>query len=145
MNMTRLADTLVRHEGAVRKGGRHMPYTDTTGHLTIGFGRNLTDRGLSEDEARVLLFNDIQDVINGLRKAYWWFNELDDVRQEVVVNMAFNLGLKGFGKFRTTIAHISAGEYDQAASGMMHSLWASQVGRRATELANMMRTGAIET
>lgn len=144
MNMARLTDTLVRHEGAVRKNGRHMPYTDTTKHLTIGFGRNLTDRGLSEDEARLLLYNDVQDVINGLRKSFWWFNELDDVRQEVVINMAFNLGLVGFSKFKNTIAHISAGEYEQAAAGMLQSLWASQVGRRATELANMMRTGLIE-
>lgn len=144
MNIGRLIDTLERHEGSVMEDGRHMPYKDTTGHLTIGYGRNITDRGISEGEARYMLWSDIQDTINGLRKDYWWFDELDDIRQEVVINMAFNLGLAGFAKFRNTIGYISDGNYRQAASNMLQSRWASQVGYRATELSRMMETGLVE-
>lgn len=143
MNMARLIETLTRHEGCVVKHGRHWPYKDTVGKLTTGYGRNITDKGFSEDEARLMLHNDIQEVINGLRKNYHWFDALDEVRQEVVINMAFNLGVVGFGKFRNTIAYISAGEFDQAASNMLQSKWAGQVHGRATELAEMMRTGQV--
>jgi lysozyme len=143
MNMDRLVKTLIRHEGAVRKNNRHFPYKDSVGKLTIGFGRNLTDRGLSEDEAQYLLSNDIHEVINDLQNNYHWFNQLDSVRQEVVINMAFNLGFTGFSKFKTTIKRIAEGNYESAAANMLNSKWASQVHGRADELAEMMRTGKV--
>lgn len=141
MNMGRLIDTLVRHEGSVIRGGRHMPYKDTVGKLTIGYGRNLTDKGLSQDEARTLLLNDVQETINAVRSAYDWFDSLDDVRQEVVINMAFNMGLGGFSTFKNTIRYINQGNYMDAALNMLKSKWAGQVKRRAIELSEMMRTG----
>jgi lysozyme len=141
MKISRLISTLKDHEGAVIKNGRHMPYKDTVSKLTIGYGRNLTDRGISEAEAMYLLQNDLQDVIEGLRKAYYWFDSLDEVRQEVVINMAFNLGLAGFAKFRNTIAYISEGNYRQASENMLQSKWATQVGYRARELSREMETG----
>lgn len=143
MNMARVIEILKRHEGFVKREGRHFPYKDTVGKLTTGYGRNITDKGFSEDEVQLMLYNDIQEVIDGLRKDYWWFDELDDVRQEVVINMAFNLGLAGFGKFRNTIGYISDGAYSQAASNMLASKWAGQVGYRARELSDMMRTGEM--
>ena len=118
-----------------------MPYKDSVNKLTIGYGRNLTDRGLSNSEAEYLLANDIQEVIDGLRKSYWWFDTINEVRQEVVINMAFNLGLAGFAKFRNTVGYISDGNYKQAAANMLKSKWAIQVGYRARELAREMETG----
>ena len=144
MNMARLVDTLIRHEGSIKRNGRHFPYKDTTGHLTIGYGRNLTDKGVSEEEARTLLANDVQEVINALRGNYHWFGQLDSVRQEVVINMAFNLGIVGFSKFRATIRHIASGDYEQAAINMLESKWATQVKGRALELAMMMKTGTMQ-
>ena len=55
--------------------------------------------------------------------------------------MVFNLGLSRFRRFRKTIAAIKAGDWEQAAREMLASLWARQVGRRAQELAEMMRRG----
>ena len=144
MNMSRLTNTLIRHEGSVISNGRHMPYVDTVGKTTIGFGRNLTDRGISESEARYLLQNDIQDHLNELRSALPWFHALDDVRQEVLVNMAFNLGVPGLLKFHNTLASVEEGNYTTAAHGMLDSKWASQVGKRATELARAMETGVFD-
>lgn len=143
MNLHNLTDTLIRHEGRVVTSGRHQMYKDSVGKVTIGYGRNLTDRGISENEARFLLHEDINEVIQGLGR-YWWFTELDEVRQEVVINMAFNLGLTGFSKFRNTIGYISDGNYSQAAANMLKSKWARQVGIRAQELSRMMASGLRE-
>ena len=141
MNIGRLTDMIVRHEGSKVRDGRHMPYKDTVDKLTIGYGRNLTDRGISEQEARSMLVNDIQDVINELRAKLFYFDSLDDVRQEILVDMGFNLGVPGLLKFRTTLGYVQEGEYALASKAMLDSLWADQVGYRAQELSQMMATG----
>lgn len=144
MNLHRLTDTLMRHEGSKKKGDRHIPYMDTVGKITIGYGRNLTDRGISESEARYLLQNDITEHVNELKQAIHWFHALDNVRQEVLANMAFNLGVPGLLKFKNTLASVEEGNYQTAAHGMLDSKWARQVGSRATELARVMETGIWE-
>lgn len=131
-----LKDLIKKHEGK-----RLKPYKCTAGKLTIGYGRNLDDKGITEEEAEFMLDNDIKAVISSCRETFSWFAFLDNVRQAVVVNMVFNLGLAGFLGFKNTIAHIRNKEWDKAAEGMMASKWASQVGNRAVELAEMMRTG----
>lgn len=130
-----LKELLIRHEGL-----RLKPYRCTAGKLTIGVGRNLDDRGISNDEAMLMLDNDIAQTIRECR-TFPWFENLDNVRQAVIASMVFNLGLTRFQKFRKTIAAIEAGDYDTAADEMMLSNWFNQVGRRGSELAEMMRTG----
>lgn len=144
MNMGRLTDTIIRHEGAVIRGGRHMPYKDTVGKMTIGYGRNITDRGISDTEARTLLINDIQDTINELRAKLFYFDSLDEVRQEVLVNMGFNMGVPGLLRFTKTLGYVQEGEYGLAGSEMLNSRWAEQVGYRAQELSQIMITGEAE-
>ena len=139
MNMDRLADALYRHEAF-----RQKPYRCSTGKLTIGIGRNLDDKGISLSEAKFLLANDIHETIEWLRKLYWWFDELDDVRQEVVVNMGFNLGQTRFAGFKRMINAISESNFTRAAAEMLDSKWARQVGHRAQELARMMASGIVE-
>lgn len=136
MDYEKLRAQLVRHEGY-----RQFPYRDTVGKLTIGVGRNLDDVGISRTEAELLLDRDLAVAERGVRERYAWFSDLDPVRQAVVVNMVFNMGLVTFGQFRNTIALIASGDYTGAAIGMLHSKWASQVNGRAEELAQMMRTG----
>jgi lysozyme len=123
------------------EGLRLMPYTDTVGKLTIGVGRNLTDRGISDDEAQYLLDNDIAICIGELRSAYPWFDRLDEARQGVLVNMCFNLGMPKLAKFGTTLGLVRTGKYPQAAVAMLQSKWAQQVGNRAVRLAEQMRDG----
>lgn len=133
----RLRAQLVRHEGL-----RLKPYRDTVGKLTLGIGRNLDDVGISESEAYVLVDNDITRVKRGLVEAYpGWFPLLDGVRQAVLVNMGFNLGLAGLAGFKQTLAAVARGDYAAASRGMLASKWARQTGSRATELAAQMRTG----
>jgi lysozyme len=133
-----LIELLKRDEGV-----RLFPYRDTTGHWTIGAGRNLDANGLSMDEVDYLLANDIRKCEAEARK-YPWFCELNDARQAVVLSMIFNLGPKGFAGFKNTIASIARGDYEDAASRMLQSKWATQVGNRALRLAAAMRTGVLE-
>lgn len=133
----KLREQLIRHEGY-----RQFPYRDTVGKLTIGCGRNLDDVGISRTEAETLLDWDIAHAEAGLRQRYVWFPDLDPVRQAVLVNMTFNMGLVTLGQFRNTLAMVASGDYEGAALGMLQSKWATQVGNRAKELAEMMRTGA---
>ena len=133
-----LEEILIRDEAL-----RLKPYRDSVGKLTIGVGRNLDDVGISEDEARYLLRNDIAKVREQAER-FHWFPELNEARQIVVLSMIFNLGFDGFQGFRNTIKFIEAGDYHNAAENMLKSKWAEQVGARAGRLANAMRTGVLQ-
>jgi lysozyme len=110
--------------------------------LTIGVGRNLEATGISREEAIYLLQNDIARVYGELFQAlHPWFNHLAPIRQDVLINMAFNMGTEGLLKFTKTLALLEEDKYDEAADEMLHSTWATQVGDRATELSQIMRTG----
>lgn len=130
---------LIRHEGLKLK-----PYRDTVGKLTIGVGRNLDDLGLTENEARYLLENDLGRIRCELDDALPWWRALDDPRQTVLLNMTFNLGLTrlmGFQKFLHALAH---GEYLTAAAELIDSEAARTLPRRYKELAALMQS-PVET
>lgn len=131
----RLREQLRRDEGF-----RLKPYRDTVGKLTIGCGRNLDDVGISAAEAYVLLDNDIAERVAALRR-FDWFTGLDEARQGVLVNMAF-MGLPKLLAFYRMIDALEVQDWDRSADEMLNSLWAQQVGARATRLAEQMRTGA---
>ena len=123
------------------EGVKPMPYRDTVGKLTIGVGRNLDDRGLSNDEIDYLLKNDIRIVCEELDKRLPWWRRMSAVRQRVLANMAFNMGINVLLTFRNTLAAMQGGRYDDAAVGMLASKWAKQVGKRAIRLSEMMKKG----
>jgi lysozyme len=125
----------------LHEGVRLKPYTDTVGKLTIGVGRNLDDRGITQEESDYLLSNDISAVWVSLLSRLEGFSRLDTVRQAVLLDMAFNLGADGLLKFRKTLVLVSSGQYAEAAIEMLNSEWARQVGRRAQRLSQMMRSG----
>ena len=146
-----LIDQLKRHEGTKRDlAGFHVAYRCTSGCLTIGYGHNLdanpipgvtASSRLSEDQAERLLITDINKASSDLAKLRPWTSALDPARRSVLINMLFNLGPQGLLSFSNTLALIKAGDYAGAARNMLASKWASQVGRRATELAKQMETG----
>ena len=133
--MSDLISMLKRHEGL-----RLKPYLCTADQLTIGYGRNLEDMGISEGEATYLLQTDIDRCYSEL-KVFNWFHELDQVRQEALVSMLFNLGLPRFLSFKKMIARLIDKEYSQAAAELLNSRYAIQVGDRANELAYMLERG----
>ncbi len=149
--MNRIKAQLVRHEGL-----RLKPYRCTAGKLTIGIGRNLDDRGISQKEAHALLERDIVDCEQWLNdKIPEIYNPLDEVRKSVLLNMCISipqsrfaplrepcyLGIGGLLGFNNTLAFIASGDWERAANGMLVSKWAKQVGRRAIELSELMRKG----
>jgi len=136
MNRSMLREQLIRHEGRRKK-----PYVDTVGKVSIGVGRNLTDRGLSPAEIDYLFENDIDSCIADLDNNLPWWRELSDARQHVLLDMCFNMGIKRLLKFVNTLADVQAGRYNDAADNMLKSKWAGQVGQRAKTLARMMRDG----
>ncbi len=125
-----------RHEGL-----RLHPYRDTVGKLTIGVGRNLDDRGVTEAEALLMLRNDLLEVEARLDVDLPWWRDLDEVRREVLVEMGFNLGVDGLLAFHDTLAAVRRARYAEAGVHMLASRWAGQVGARAVELAALMRLG----
>lgn len=131
-----LKNQLLLHEGLSLK-----PYRDLVGKLTIGVGRNLEDKGIREVEADFMLENDIAEVVGKLDTKLSWWTKLSKIRKLVLMDMCFNLGLKGLLSFKKTLAAMKEERWDTAADEMLDSLWHKQVGRRAERLAYMMRTG----
>jgi len=137
VNLTKLEDQLIQHEGL-----RLDMYRDSVGIWTIGIGRNLEHVGLrTEAEARYLLRSDVLAIRAEIERSIQWVGDLNEVRQRVLMDMAFNLGVSGLMKFQKTLRHVAAGRYEAAAQEMLRSRWADQVGQRAMTLSKMMATG----
>lgn len=136
--MQRLREMIKRHEGVET----HV-YKDHLGLETIGVGRCIAEGslGLSEDEIDYLLDNDIVRCIKELNRAFPWFNSLDDVRTEALIDLCFNLGLTRLMGFKKALGAIEAEDWDTAKAELLDSRWANQVGNRAQEIAEMIRTG----
>lgn len=150
MNRAALIAELTRDEGI-----KPFVYDDATGklivkgslvagHPTIGVGRALDVNGISQGEALYLLDNDIDRVLNELTARVPCFAALDPVRQRVLANMGFNLGIAGLLDFHETLGFIAAGKFALAAHAMGDSAWAKQTGARAARLIATMRTGEVQ-
>lgn len=134
--MNQLVEMVKRHEGL-----RLMPYRCTAGKLTIGYGRNLEDNGISQDEAEMLLTNDLYRTHFYLSRIVPNPRDLGKNRYYALMDMLFNLGTSRFLGFKKMLTAIKGGDFGLAADEMLDSKWARQVGSRAVELAQMMRDG----
>ena len=135
-DMDKMIEQLVDHEGL-----ELHPYEDSLGIITIGVGRNLEERGISEDEAFYLLGNDIEIIWDELIKQHPIVEDLDDQRQMILLDMAFNMGVPRLGKFKKMWAAIEDGDMIEASKQALDSRWADQVGRRAERLAERLISG----
>ena len=155
-----LMQKLVAHEGM-----RLDVYKDTLGINTIGIGRNLDDRGITKDEldwmdypsieyvysdgiteadAMYLAQNDVQIVEEELLRAHPCVEDLDAVRQLVLVDMAFNMGVPRLCKFKKMWAAVHEGDFPTASREMLDSRWAVQVKGRSHKLAHAMHHGELK-
>lgn len=130
-------ESIKQHEGF-----RSFPYRCSANKLTIGYGRNIEDRGITLEEAEHLLFNDIKDAEEFLQNYEFW-HDLNDVRKAVLLDMVFNLGVARFKKFKKMIRYLSARDYVNAAREMKDSAWYRQVKSRAVTLCRRMKTGQL--
>ena len=133
--MNKLTDLLIKHEGL-----RLRPYQCTAGKTTIGVGRNLTDNGITEKEALMMLNRDINVCIQELGQ-YEWFESLDGARRDAIIDLYFCVGGPSFSQFRNLSRAISTGNWESAGAEVLDSKFARQTGNRAVELSEMMRTG----
>ncbi len=116
MNKQKLVEQLERHEGL-----RLKPYRDTVGKLTLGIGRNLDDKGITPQEARMLLHNDIEYFKRSIEVNIGVYSRLNDCRQNVLLNMAFNLGIAGLKTFKNMLLALENSDYEEAAKQMLSS------------------------
>ena len=134
--LERVRDQLKRDEGL-----RLFPYVDTAGKLTIGYGRNLTDDGISGGEAAAMLDRDLYLAVNAVQHAWPWSAQLDDVRLGVLVQLEVNLGLAGEAKFVQLLAHCAAGQWDAASAALLDSAADHQEPARMSRWAHELKTG----
>ena len=111
------------------------------GHHTIGVGFNLLTEPMPEAVMDLWLRILVERVIKELDKSKPVWRRHNSLRQEVLANMCYNLGLPKLLEFRRMWAALSVGNYEQAADEMLDSAWAIQVGARARRLAQIMRDG----
>lgn len=136
---------------AVEEGDRLAAYLDTKRILTIGRGHNciarpvdgVTKAGdrITPEQDQQLFQADVQDACAQLDARMPWWKTLDDDRQNVMLDLCFNMGIETLSSFHNTLKAIIEGRWDDAAVGMAQSRWAREVGSRATFLENAMRTG----
>jgi lysozyme len=110
----------------------------------VGVGRNVDPNGgigLSDEEVDMLLENDIARVIKELASEYPWFNDLDDVRKDAMIDISFNLGATRLRGFRRALAAMEKGNYREASAEFLDSKWSRDVGGRALELSDMIASG----
>jgi len=139
--MNRLIQMLKRHEGV-----RDKVYMCSAGYETIGVGRNISDSGLglADDEIDYLLSNDIRRCKEELIGEYDWFKDLDSVRQDAMLDMSFNMGQTRLRGFVKALGYMDIGDYDKAGDEFYDSRWATQVGDRALEICQMIKSGEYQ-
>lgn len=123
------------------EGFRSKPYRCTADKLTIGYGRNLDDIGITEVEAEFLLKVDAMRATDGAGDIFPKILDYTENRQIAIINMVFNLGKTRFKKFEKMISAIHIGDWESAANEAMDSRWYGQVGIRAHEIVNLLREG----
>lgn len=149
-----LIQRLVLHEGC-----ELMPYECPSGYKTIGVGRNLEtnpptdiekkimgdyERGITKNAAFYLLRNDIERIKIECGLNIPFFYRLDGERQYALLDMCFNLGIKGLLKFERMLDSMAVGNFEEAARECLRSRYAKQTGKRAKRIAETIRTGRFK-
>ena len=140
MDLTEVRKRLIEHEGL-----KLMPYRCTSNKLTIGVGRNLDDRGISQATATQMLEEDIDIVLDELKRALPFWEKLKWNYKEALVDLAFNMGVPRLMMFKRMLAAIEADEPEKAAEELLESRYASQVGKRAHNIAALLQASLERT
>ncbi len=118
MDLQKLKENIKKYEGLELK-----PYHCPKGKITIGYGRNLEDKGISKTEANLMLDNDLLDIKLELEDKLPVYKKLDDIRQNVLIEMAFNMGVPKLLGFKNTIAFLKKNDFESASKEMLNSKW----------------------
>ena len=132
--MSRLLKRIKHHEGF-----RSRVYKCTEGYDTIGYGFAIKDLEMDEDVAELILMKKLDDLMNRIIKTFDWWKSAEDNVKDVVIEMCYQLGIRGFSKFKKTINHLENKRYGKASAEMLDSKWARQTPNRALELSNIIK------
>ena len=132
---------MIRKLLTFEEGCKLKPYKCTAGKFTIGIGRNLEDRGITEQEAQMLLTNDIRDCTSLVLKAMPWAINIDQPRKDVLISMCFQMGLNGLLGFNKFLNAMRDGDWQNAADELKDSRFYRQTTGRAERMINIVKTG----
>lgn len=121
------------------------PYHCTAGKLTIGYGRNIEERGITWDEAKMLLAHDLMEAHNVLMGEFDFYERLNDARKAVMMDLYHNMGLTRLLGFKKMLSAAQMGNFDEAAKELKDSRYFTQVGRRGRRNFTMMKFGKFMT
>ena len=124
--LTDIVKDIKKHEGFEPK-----VYKCTEGYDTIGYGFAIKDLVLDEDIADLILMKKLHNLLQRILIAFPWFKDIDETAKKVVINMCYQLGIRGFSKFKKTIYYLETEQYEEASIEMLNSLWAKQTPNRA--------------
>ena len=125
-----IVEDIKKHEGF-----RPKVYECTEGYDTIGYGFAIKDLTMDEDVATLILMKKLHALLQRITVAFPWFKDIDETAKKVVINMCYQLGIRGFSKFKKTIYYLETEQYEEASIEMLDSLWAKQTPNRAKELS----------
>lgn len=131
--------TMAESMAMENEGFTEKPYHDTVNKLTIGYGRNLEDRGITWDEAKMLLAHDLMEAHNVLHGEFDFFRRLSDPRKAVLMDMYHNMGMRRLMSFKKMLKAVQFNDFDEAAAQIEDSRYFVQVGRRARRNYFMMK------
>jgi lysozyme len=134
---SKLRKLLIKHEGY-----RTRIYTDTQGKITVGIGRNVSDRDFLPTEIDMMFDHDVDYFFNFLTSKYSWFPTLTEARQIALVDMCF-MGTRAFMTFQKMIESLENEDYVRAAQELLDSKYEMQVGNRANDIAHIINTGIL--
>jgi len=122
------------------EGLRLKPYKCPAGKITIGYGRNLEDKGITVDEADNMLFHDVCEVLADLRCIFQEkvFSDFSEPRQHALIDMRYQLGFGGFRSFKKMIQAIQDDNWPEAIKQVKNSRYYTQVTNRANRVCDMM-------
>ena len=129
-----ILEDIKKHEGF-----RSKVYKCTEGYDTIGYGFAIKDLEIDESVADLILMKKLHTLLQRILVAFPWFQNINDEAKGVIINMCYQLGIRGFSKFKKTIYLLETEQYEEASVEMLDSLWAKQTPNRAKELSEKLR------
>lgn len=131
----------------VDEGDKFSPYRDTAGHWTVGIGHNLDASPLphqkypmTEAEVDALFAQDVAIAVKALNNHLLWWQQLDDPRQRVMIDLTFNMGIGELQTFTTFLHYMRTENYDMAAKDLEGTLWYRQVGTRGPRVVALLKS-----
>jgi len=121
------------------EGFRQFPYYCTEGKLTIGYGFNLDDVGIDEEEAELLLMHRLKKTINAVNSSLYDY-DMKPEAWDILYQMAYQMGVSGLLKFKKMLTALKKQDYEEASKEGKDSLWYKQTTNRAERLMNQMKS-----